>query len=77
MTKEEVLSYFYTNSTNYGVKRTLVILTCGLLVGLIIYLTYFMTSEKVVYNRKFNWSLVALLLITIIVMLMIDRKSVV
>ncbi len=40
MTKEEVLSYFYTNSTNYGVKRTLVILTCGLLVGLIIYLTY-------------------------------------
>ena len=74
MTKEEVLSYFYTNSTNYGVKRTLVILTCGLLVGLIIYLTYFMTSEKVVYNRKFNWSLVALLLITIIVMLMISSN---
>lgn len=30
MSKEEVLSYFYTNSTNYGVKRTLVILLCGL-----------------------------------------------
>lgn len=74
MSKEEVLSYFYTNSTNYGVKRTLVILTCGLLVGLIIYLTYFITSEKVVYNRKFNWSLVALLLITVIVMLMISSN---
>ena len=49
-------------------------MTCGLLVGLIIYLTYFMTSEKVVYNRKFNWSLVALLLITIIVMLMISSN---
>lgn len=74
MSKEEVLSYFYTNSTNYGVKRTLVILMCGLMVGLIIYLTYFITSEKVVYNRKFNWSLVALLLITIIVMLMISSN---
>lgn len=74
MSKEEVLSYFYTNSTNYGVKRTLVILLCGLLVGLVIYLTYYITSEKVVYNRKFNWSLVTLLLITIIVMLMISSN---
>ena len=74
MSKEEVLSYFYTNSTNYGVKRTLAILMCALLVGLIIYLTYFITSEKVVYNRKFNCSLVALLLITVIVMLMISSN---
>lgn len=74
MSKEEVLSYFYTNSTNYGVKRTLVILMCGLLVGLVIYLTYYITSEKVVYDRKFNWSLVTLLLITIIVMLMISSN---
>lgn len=74
MSKEEVLSYFYTNSTNYGVKRTLVILLCGLLVGMIIYLTYYITSEKVVYNRKFNWSLVAFLLITIIIMLMISSN---
>lgn len=74
MSKEEVLSYFYTNSTNYGVKRTLVILLCGLAAGMIIYLTYFITSEKVVYNRKFNWSLVAVLLITSIVMMMISSN---
>lgn len=74
MSKEEVLSFFYTNSTNYGVKRTLVILLCGLAAGLIIYLTYFITSEKVVYNRKFNWSLVAVLLITTIVMMMISSN---
>ena len=30
MSKEEILSYFYTNSTEYGVKRTLIILLCGL-----------------------------------------------
>ena len=55
MSKEEILSYFYTNSTEYGVKRTLIILLCGLAVGLIIYLTYYISSEKIAYNRKFNW----------------------
>lgn len=74
MSKEEVLSYFYTNNMNYGVKRTLVILSCGLVIGLVIYMTYFITSEKVVYNRKFNWSLVAVLLITSIVMMMISSN---
>lgn len=74
MSKEEVLSYFYTNSTNYGVKRTFVILLCGLVTGLIIYLTYYITSEKAVYDRKFNWSLVTMLLITVIVMLMISSN---
>ena len=74
MSKEEVLSYFYTNSTNYGIKRTFVILLCGLLAGMVIYLTYYITSEKIVYNRKFNCSLVILLLITVIVMLMISSN---
>ena len=74
MSKEEILSYFYTNSTNYGIKRTFVILLCGLVTGMIIYLTYYITSEKVVYNRKFNWSLVTMLLITVIVMMMISSN---
>lgn len=74
MSKEEVLSYFYTNSTNYGIRRTFVILVCGLLVGMVIYITYYITSEKIVYNRKFNWSLVTILLITIIVMMMISSN---
>ena len=74
MSKEEVLSYFYTNSTSYGIKRTFVILLCGLITGMVIYFTYYITSEKVVYNRKFNCSLVAVLLIIIIVMLMISSN---
>lgn len=74
MSKEEVLSYFYANSMGYGVKRTFVILLCGLAAGMVIYLTYYITSEKVVYNRRFNWSLVAVLLITVIVMLMVSSN---
>ena len=74
MSKEEVLSYFYANSTNYGIKRTFVILLCGLITGMIIYLTYYITSEKIVYSRRFNWSLVIMLLITVIVMMMINSN---
>lgn len=74
MSKEEVLSYFYTNSSQYGVKRTLFILLCGLAVGMIIYLTYYISSEKIAYNRKFNWSLVIMHLITVIVMMMISSN---
>ena len=74
MSKEEVLSYFYTNSTSYGVKRTFIVLLCGLIVGMIIYVTYYISSEKIAYNRKFNWSLVTMLLITVIVMMMIGSN---
>ncbi len=74
MSKEEIISYFYTNSTAYGVKRTFAMLLCGLLAGMIIYFTYYITSEKIVYNRKFNWSLVIMLLVTVIVMMTISSN---
>ena len=74
MSKEEVLGYFYTNSNQYGVKTTLLILMCGLAVGMVIYLTYYISSEKIAYNRKFNWSLVTMHLITVVVMLMISSN---
>lgn len=74
MSKEEVLGYFYTNSSEYGVKTTLLILLCGLAVGMVIYLTYYISSEKIAYNRKFNWSLVVMHLITVVVMMMISSN---
>ena len=74
MSKEEILSYFYINSTAYGIKRTFAMLLCGLLAGMIIYFTYYITSEKIVYNRKFNWSLVIMLLVTVIVMMTISSN---
>lgn len=74
MSKEDVLNYFYTSGTQYGIKETLVIMSCGLAVGMVIYLTYWLTSEKIAYNRKFNWSLVVMLLVTVIVMMMISSN---
>ncbi len=74
MSKEDVLNYFYTSGTQYGIRETLVIMSCGLAVGMVIYLTYWLTSEKIAYNRKFNWSLVVMLLVTVIVMMMISSN---
>lgn len=74
MSTEELLSYFYTNNTNYNIKRTLIIMGVGLIVGMIIYFTYYISCEKVAYNRKFNWSLVITSLITVVVMLMISSN---
>ena len=51
MSKEEVLSYFYTNSTNYGIKSTFVIPLCSLVTGMIIYLTYYISAEKIVSSK--------------------------
>ena len=76
MSKLDLMDYFYTHGVNYGVVRTTVIMTVGLLVGLVIFFTYYITSEKVVYSRKFNWSLVMVLLITEIIMLVISSNIV-
>ena len=77
MSKWDFLEYFYTNGVNYGCKRTFLILLAGLAAGMIIYLTYYLTSEKVVYSRKYNWSLVMVLLTTEVIMLVISSNIVV
>ena len=77
MTKEQIFNYFYTNSANLGIKSTLLILLGGLIVGLIIYLTYWINYKGVSYNRKFNLSLIVLLEISVVIMLMISSNIVI
>ncbi len=76
MSKEEIFQYFYTNSANLGIKSTVVLMLAGLLIGAIIYVTYFVSYRGVAYNRKFNISLVITLLISIVIMLMISSNIV-
>ena len=71
MSKEEILNYFYTNNVNLGVGNICMIMLAGLLVAMIIYMTYWASSKKVSYNSKFNVTLVLVCLISIIIMLMI------
>lgn len=77
MSKETILEYFNTNSTNLGIMNILMMLVGGLLIGLIIYGTYWVSYKGVAYNRKFNLSLIVLLEISIVIMLMISSNIVI
>ena len=77
MSKEEIFNYFYTNSVNLSVGTILVVMLAGLIIGALIYLTYFATYRGVAYNSRFNASLVIILLVTVVIMLMISSNLVV
>jgi uncharacterized membrane protein YhiD involved in acid resistance len=77
MTKEQIFNYFYTNSANLGVKTIALVLLGGLLVGAIIYVTYWISYKGVSYNKKFNLSLVLMLEISVVIMLMISSNIVI
>lgn len=77
MSKEEIFNYFYTNSANLGVKSILTIMLGGLIISAIIYLTYYATYKGLSYNKKFNLSLVVILLISIVIMLMISSNIII
>lgn len=76
MSKEEIFRFFYTNNANLGIKSTLIIMATGLLIGMIIYFTYFVSYRGVAYNQKFNLTLVVSLLISVVIMLMISSNIV-
>ena len=77
MTKQEIFDYFYTNSANFGAKSILLTMLGGLIIGAIIYVTYYISYKGVAYNNKFNMSLVMTLLISIVIMLMISSNIVI
>ena len=77
MSKKDVLELFYTNSANLNIKSILLTLAAGLLIGGIIFVTYYITYKGVAYNAKFNLSLVVILLISIVIMLMISSNIVI
>lgn len=77
MSKEEIFNYFFTNSANFGVKEIGLIMLAGLLISLIIYVTYWLTNNGVSYNSKFNVSLIIVSLISILIMLMISSNIVI
>lgn len=77
MSKEEIFNYFYTNSADLSIRTTIIIMLAGFLIGMIIWTTYFFNYRGVVYNAKFNASLVITLLISVVIMLMISSNIVI
>lgn len=77
MSKEQILSYFANNAASLTALSILTVLLFGLLVAIIINVTYRYTYEGVSYSMKFNTSLTLVLLITIVIMLMISSNIVI
>lgn len=77
MSKETILEWFYQNSAALSGMRILTIMVFALGVAAIIFVTYYLTYNGVVYSLKFNVSNVAILLITVVIMLMISSNIVI
>lgn len=77
MSKADIFNYFYTNSANLDVNSILTVMGAGLVIGLLIYITYLITYRGVSYNAKFNLSLVVILEVSVVIMLMISSNIVI
>ena len=69
--KETLYKYLATSSENVTVFNILEVMVISLILSMVIFLTYKITFSGVMYNRKFNISLVMLTLVTTMVMFVI------
>lgn len=69
--KETLYKYLATSSENITVFSVLEVMVISLILSMVIFLTYKITFSGVMYNRKFNISLVMLTLVTTMVMFVI------
>lgn len=69
--KEIIYNYLSSNKGDINLFKSVEILTIALILAFVIFFTYKVTFSGVLYNRKFNISLVMLTLVTTIVMLVI------
>ena len=69
--KETLYKYLATSSEDVTVFNILEVMVISLILSMVIFLTYKITFSGVMYNRKFNISLVMLTLVTTMVMFVI------
>lgn len=74
MSKEQIFDYFYTNSADLGGKQMLIVMLAALLIGAVIFSTYFVCHRGTAYNARFNQSVVVTLLVSTVIMLMISSN---
>lgn len=74
MSKSDILNWFTYNNETLKADRIILILLFGILIGVIIFLTYRAAYQGVSYNAKFNVGNVVLVLISETIMLMISSN---
>lgn len=74
MSKKDILAWFATNSEGLDGSRILMVMSIGLLMAAIIFITYRITYTGVSYNARFNVTNVIVLLVASVIMLMISSN---
>lgn len=74
MGKQDILAWFATNSEGLDSSRILMVMSVGLLMAVIIFITYRITYTGVSYNARFNITNVIVLLVAAVIMLMISSN---
>lgn len=74
MSKKDILAWFATNSEGLDSSRILMVMSIGLLMAAIIFITYRITYTGVSYNARFNVTNVIVLLVASVIMLMISSN---
>lgn len=72
--KELLYKYLVSNNNNIGTFKSIEILVIAFILSLIIFFTYKVTFSGVMYNRKFNISLIMMTLVTTMVMIVIGSN---
>ncbi|WP_105617269.1 DUF4956 domain-containing protein [Vallitalea okinawensis] len=72
--KEILYDYLISNSSNISIIKSIEILVVALALSILIFITYRFTYSGVMYNRKFNISLVMITIVTTIVMIVIGSN---
>lgn len=74
MSKSEVISWFSGNSANLTAGRIIMVLCLALIMGAVIFATYYLTYTGVSYSARFNCGNVLITIITAVIMLMIGSN---
>lgn len=72
--KETLYDYLVSSSNTISTLKTIEILIVGFVLSLFIFITYRSTYSGVMYNKKFNVSLVMITLVTTMVMIVIGSN---
>ena len=75
--KDLLYDYLAASSSDISVVKVIEILFLALILSLIVFFTYKISFSGVMYNRKFNISLVMITMVTTMVLIVIDQLIIV
>ena len=74
--KEKLIELLDATSSALTLQQIILHLTAGIILGVVIFLSYYLSHEGTIYSKKFNVSLIMLTVLTTTVMTVLKQKEV-